>query len=225
MVIAGPGTGKTQVLALRIANILFKTDAKPDNILALTFTDVAAKNMRERLLKIIGKEAYYLQIHTFHSYCSQVMTNYPEYFPLKNNSEALEDLERYQIFENLIDQLKPKHLRPLNDHYHYLKDIIKAISDLKREGISLLEFEEIIEAEKKRLVNLQQESKSKTKIKQASKELAKQRAIINLSTYQQELVESNRYDFDDMINFVIEHLKNIRIIIRTTRTTSTFFGR
>lgn len=134
LVIAGPGTGKTQTLALRIANILLKTDAKADNILALTFTDVAAKNMRERLLKIVGKEAYYLQIHTFHSYCSQLMTNYPEYFPLKNNSEALGDLERYQIFENLIDQLKPKNLRPLNDHYHYLKDIIKAISDLKEKA-------------------------------------------------------------------------------------------
>lgn len=205
LVIAGPGTGKTQTLALRIANILLKTDAKPDNILALTFTDIAAKNMRERLLKIIGKEAYYLQIHTFHSYCSQVMTNYPEYFPLKNDSEALEDLERYQIFENLIDRLKPKNLRPLNDHYHYLKDIIKAISDLKREGISLLEFAEIIEAEKKRLVNLQQETKSKIKIKKASKELAKNKELLLIyQAYQQELVESNRYDFDDMINFVIE---------------------
>ncbi len=205
LVIAGPGTGKTQTLALRIANILLKTDAKPDNILALTFTDVAAKNMRERLLKIIGKEAYYLQIHTFHSYCSQVMTNYPEYFPLKSDSEALADLERYQIFENLIDQLKPKHLRPLNDHYHYLKDIIKAISDLKREGISLLEFEEIIEAEKKRLDILQQETKSKTKLKQASNDLAKNKELLLIyQAYQQELVESNRYDFDDMINFVIE---------------------
>ncbi len=205
LVIAGPGTGKTQTLALRIANILLKTDAKPDNILALTFTDIAAKNMRERLLKIIGKEAYYLQIHTFHSYCSQVMTNYPEYFPLKNDSEALEDLERYQIFENLIDRLKPKNLRPLNDHYHYLKDIIKAISDLKREGISLLEFAEIIEAEKKRLVNLQQETKSKIKIKKASKELAKHKELLLIyQAYQQELVMSNRYDFDDMINFVIE---------------------
>lgn len=205
LVIAGPGTGKTQTLALRIANILLKTDAKPDNILALTFTDIAAKNMRERLLKIIGKEAYYLQIHTFHSYCSQVMTNYPEYFPLKNDSEALEDLERYQIFENLIDRLKPKNLRPLNDHYHYLKDIIKAISDLKREGISLLEFAEIIEAEKKRLVNLQQQTKSKIKIKKASKELAKNKELLLIyQAYQQELVESNRYDFDDMINFVIE---------------------
>ncbi|MFA6814349.1 MAG: ATP-dependent DNA helicase [Patescibacteria group bacterium] len=205
LVIAGPGTGKTQTLALRIANILLKTDAKADNILALTFTDVAAKNMRERLLKIVGKEAYYLQIHTFHSYCSQLMTNYPEYFPLKNNSEALGDLERYQIFENLIDQLKPKNLRPLNDHYHYLKDIIKAISDLKREGISLLQFEDIIQAEKQQLARLEEESKSKIKIKKALKDLNKNKDLLLIyQAYQQELVDSNRYDFDDMINFVIE---------------------
>ena len=54
MVIAGPGTGKTQILTLRIANILLKTQINASNILALTFTQAAATNMRERLLKIIG---------------------------------------------------------------------------------------------------------------------------------------------------------------------------
>ena len=205
LVIAGPGTGKTQTLALRIANILLKTDAKPDNILALTFTDVAAKNMRERLLKIVGKEAYYLQIHTFHSYCSQVMNNYPEYFPLKNDSQALGDLERYQIFENLIDRLKPKNLRPLNDHYHYLKDMITAISNLKREGVSILQFEDILQAEKQQLARLKAETKNQGKIKKSSKDLDKNKDLLVIyQAYQQELIDSNRYDFDDMINFVIE---------------------
>jgi DNA helicase-2/ATP-dependent DNA helicase PcrA len=208
LVIAGPGTGKTQTLAMRIANILVKTDAKPDNILALTFTDVAAKNMRERLLKIVGKEAYYLQIHTFHSYCSQVMTNHPEYFPLKSDSQALGELERYQIFENLIDKLKPKNLRPLNDHYYYLKYVIAAISDLKREGVSILDFEEILRAEKQQLLRLKEESKSQTKIKKASKDLAKNKDLLLIyKQYQEELLNSNRYDFDDMINFVIDAFK------------------
>ncbi|NLG06119.1 MAG: ATP-dependent helicase [Candidatus Pacebacteria bacterium] len=205
LVIAGPGTGKTQTLALRIANILLKTDAKPENILAITFTDVAAKNMRERLLKIIGKEAYYLQIHTFHSYCSQLMSNYPEYFPLKNNSQVLGDLERYQIFENLIEQLKPKHLRPLNDHFHYLKAIISAISDLKRENISILEFEEMLKAEAQQLIELEATTKSQVKIKKATKDLNKNKDLILIyQAYQQELLNSNSYDFDDMINFVID---------------------
>ena len=149
LVIAGPGTGKTQILALRIANILKKTDARPDTILALTFTDAAAKNMRERLLKIIGKDAYYLQIHTFHSFCSQVINEFSEYFPLQRDSQALSDLERYQIFENLIDRFKPQHLRPLNDHYHYVYDIIASISNLKREGVSVLEFEDILKIEER----------------------------------------------------------------------------
>ena len=81
LLIAGPGTGKTQVLSLRIANILRKTDARPDTILALTYTEAAAKNMRERLLKIIGKDAYYVNISTFHSFCKEVIADHGEYFP------------------------------------------------------------------------------------------------------------------------------------------------
>src|SRR3989338_9316366 len=58
MVVAGPGTGKTQGLALRVANILRKTQMRPSNILCLTFSNAGAKAMRERLRKIIGPDAY-----------------------------------------------------------------------------------------------------------------------------------------------------------------------
>src|SRR5690242_9385215 len=58
MVIAGPGTGKTQILTLRIANILLRTQTRPENILALTFTESGAKAMRERLHMYIGSAAY-----------------------------------------------------------------------------------------------------------------------------------------------------------------------
>src|SRR3989344_598296 len=81
MVVAGPGTGKTQILTLRIANILLKTDASPDNILALTFTESAAANMRRRLVGIIGTAGYYINIYTFHSFCNQIIKDYPENFP------------------------------------------------------------------------------------------------------------------------------------------------
>src|SRR5215204_2896002 len=82
MVVAGPGTGKTQVLAARIANILLKTDTNPSSVLALTFTESAAKNMRERLVSMIGKTGYYVQIHTFHSFCTDVIQSFPEFFPI-----------------------------------------------------------------------------------------------------------------------------------------------
>ena len=64
LVLAGPGTGKTQVLTMRVANILQKTDTPPDAVLALTFTESGVHAMRERLLSIIGPTAYYVNIHT-----------------------------------------------------------------------------------------------------------------------------------------------------------------
>ena len=64
LVLAGPGTGKTQLLSARIANILEKTDANAQNILCLTFTEAAAQNMRERLASIIKDDAYDVHINT-----------------------------------------------------------------------------------------------------------------------------------------------------------------
>src|SRR5579872_2861166 len=70
MVVAGPGTGKTQILTLRIANILLKTDLPPGAILALTFTESAAANMRQRLVSLIGTRGYYVGIATFHGFAN-----------------------------------------------------------------------------------------------------------------------------------------------------------
>lgn len=215
LLIAGPGTGKTQVLSLRIANILRKTDAKPDTILALTFTEAAAKNMRERLLTIIGKDAYYVNISTFHSFCREVIADHGEYFPLPRESEHLSDLDRYQLFEKLLDELKPEHLRPLNDQYYYVKDIIKAISDLKREGISVLQYEEMLRFEKEELLNFKETSKNKTKIASLEKKLAKNKNLLLLyQTYQERLRESMRFDYDDMINFVVEAFEQNELLLR-----------
>src|SRR5215510_16183509 len=67
MVIAGPGTGKTQILASRIGKILLDTDAQPENILCLTYTDAGVVAMRKRLLHFIGPAAYKVNIYTFHA--------------------------------------------------------------------------------------------------------------------------------------------------------------
>src|SRR3989344_9676606 len=81
MVIAGPGTGKTQILTLRIANILAKTDTQADSILALTFTESAAANMRRRLVSLIGSAGYYVNISTFHGFCNSLIQDHSEHFP------------------------------------------------------------------------------------------------------------------------------------------------
>src|SRR4030095_11824118 len=70
MVIAGPGTGKTQILASRIGRILLDTDTAPQNILCLTYTDAGVVAMRKRLLQFIGPDAYKVNIYTFHAFCN-----------------------------------------------------------------------------------------------------------------------------------------------------------
>src|SRR3989344_4719115 len=80
LVIAGPGTGKTQLLSLRVVNILNSTDTSPENILCLTFTNKAAVNMRLRLSSLVGSPAQGVMIKTFHSFAAEIMNLYPDYF-------------------------------------------------------------------------------------------------------------------------------------------------
>ena len=68
MVVAGPGTGKTQILALRIGNILRQPDHLADEILCLTFTNSGVRVMKERLNEYIGSDAEKVHIFTFHSF-------------------------------------------------------------------------------------------------------------------------------------------------------------
>jgi len=137
MVIAGAGTGKTQTIALRIANILIQTQTPPQNILCLTFTDTGTIAMRERLIKIIGSEAYKVRIHTFHSFCNEVIQNNPEYFIFAKNIKSIEEVERVELIQKLISSLNNGSLlKPWGDSFFYQRDIISAIQSLKKEGIS-----------------------------------------------------------------------------------------
>ncbi len=204
MVIAGPGTGKTQVLAARIANILLKTDTNPSSVLALTFTESAAKNMRERLVSMIGKTGYYVQIHTFHSFCTDVINSHPEFFPIDRESLPLAELERFDILQKIMDELELETLKPMNMPYFYLRDIVKTISDLKREGISTDEFQKIVEAEQS-LFDQEKDDLTKTETARRQKMLAKNTELIQVyREYQRRLRDSLRFDFDDMIALVVE---------------------
>ncbi len=137
MVLAGPGTGKTQMIALRIAQILRSTQAAPYNVLCLTFTESGAVAMRKRLLEFIGETAYGIRIHTFHSFCNEVIQDYPTEFLFARELESLTEVERIQFFRELLDEFPENSaLRPFGSPYFYLRDIVKAIQDLKRENVS-----------------------------------------------------------------------------------------
>ncbi|MFZ2153585.1 MAG: ATP-dependent DNA helicase [Microgenomates group bacterium] len=150
MVIAGAGTGKTQVIAHRIANILQKTQTSPSSILCLTFTDNAATNMRTRLISLIGPTAYSVRIHTFHSFCQEIIQSHPDYFIFAPKLIAIEELDKIQIIRGLLDKLPDNStIRPWGDHYFYQRDIISAIQTLKRENISVDKLSTLISDQEK----------------------------------------------------------------------------
>lgn len=144
MVIAGPGSGKTELLGVRIANILRLTDASPDDILCLTFTDAAARNMRERLAGLIGKDAYKVAIHTFHSFGSEIINHHPECFYQGAIYAPIDEITKAGIIEAIIKELgwdSPLKSYHPEQGYTYLKDITGRIEDLKKGGLSPDEFE------------------------------------------------------------------------------------
>ncbi|MCF8255001.1 MAG: UvrD-helicase domain-containing protein, partial [Bacteroidia bacterium] len=108
MVIAGPGTGKTQILAARIARILLETDALPENILCLTYTDAGAIAMRKRLQDFIGPDAYRVQLSTFHGFCNKVIQENLDVFGFRN-LDPISDLENIQLLRELVDDLPKSH--------------------------------------------------------------------------------------------------------------------
>src|SRR3982751_5823312 len=107
MVIAGPGTGKTQILAARIGKILLDTDALPENILCLTYTDAGTIAMRKRLVQFIGADAYKVNIYTFHAFCNDVIQDNLSLFE-KNTLDAISELESIELFKTLIDNFPKK---------------------------------------------------------------------------------------------------------------------
>lgn len=104
MVVAGPGTGKTQVLGARIANILHKTDTNPENILCLTFTEAATTALRNRLFSFIGSESYKVNIYTYHSFCNMVIQENADTFGIQD-LQPVSELEVVEILKELIDEL------------------------------------------------------------------------------------------------------------------------
>ena len=147
LVIAGPGTGKTELLSMRTAQILRQTDTLPNSILCLTFTESGATNMRQRLRQIIGEDAYKIAIHTFHSFGTEIINQHREYFFRGADAQPVDELTQYQIISGILEELDWRN--PLsaknNGEFVYIKDLIRIISEFKQSGLTPSELRAIIE--------------------------------------------------------------------------------
>lgn len=230
MVLAGPGTGKTFTLINRIKNMLL-SNIKPDTILCLTFSDAAANEMRQRLIKELGVVATKVDIFTYHSFCNSIIKTYPNQFELNENVKLINQTVSLELMKRTIDEIQPKDfVSQRSDKYFYAKDFISHVSKLKslriskedylnclntnpnfRPKLNDLKFE-ILEREK--AGNM----KNKTRYQQVEKiekDIAKAQELWDIfEVYKNKMFENNYIDFQDMINFVIDQFETDNLFLK-----------
>lgn len=231
MVIAGPGTGKTEILAMRIANLL-RSDAqvKPYEILCLTYTDEGSVAMRKRLLQIIGEDAHKVHIFTFHAFCNNLIQSNAEYFGIRD-LQPVSDLERIEVLHKLLEELPEGHLlRRLKGNIYYdarnlqaLFDLMKSegwtpemVSEAAREYITGLPEREAFIYKR---ANAKQGIKAgDPKQKDIDREAARmERTIASaglFDRYQERMLAMGRYDFSDMILWVLKAFRENENFLR-----------
>lgn len=217
MVIAGPGTGKTQILGARIGKLRLETDTQPENILCLTYTDAGVVAMRKRLLNFIGPDAYKVNICTFHAFCNDVIQDNLSLFE-KTSLDPISELERIALLKELIDSFPKNHplKRYRGDVYYEVHNLQHLFSNMKKEGwlpeyinsaidrylADLPGRDEFIY--KRNQGSFKKGDLKQNKIAEETEKMEKLRAAVNEFPRFQEMMRSkNRYDFDDMINWVI----------------------
>lgn len=221
MVIAGPGTGKTTILTLRIANILLKTDTAPESILALTFTESGVYAMRKKLVSIIGNAGYRVRIHTFHSFCNEVIKQYPEYFPRIIGGTSIEAAAQLAIVEQIIASGTFTLVKPFGDPYYYVNELIHTIRDLKREGVRPEQLRSFAEVSLRELYAddthyNKKTGKLKTAVQTTEKKLQRTLELATVyEAYQAALTEQVQYDFEDMILEVVQALETHEELLHT----------
>lgn len=147
LVIAGPGTGKTELLSIRVANILKETDTLPQNILCLTFTNKAAANMRNRLQKLISAESLQVNVKTFHSLSAELMGEYPDYFWNGARLTSAPDAIQTDIIEGILSKLPLDNALAVKfaGNYTSITRVQKALKLAKEAGLTPEKLRAIIE--------------------------------------------------------------------------------
>ncbi len=205
LVLAGPGTGKTQLLSIRTANIINKNKAKPGNILILTFSNAAAKAMRDRLTGFIGHNGYHVEIETFHSFANSIVLECEEALKFVSEKIEISEIEKIRSLEFILDNVKgAEFLRPFGAPYIHRREIEKRISELKNEGILPGDFKQKLKGlvpdgivlEEKHISRLNSLSLIYENYERMKNEDAK--LLFD---------DRGRIDYDDMILIALESLK------------------
>jgi len=194
IIIAGAGTGKTKVITHRIAHLISSKMAKPEEILAVTFTEKAASEMEERVDLLIPYSYSFVDISTFNSFGEQILRDYGIEIGYSPDFKLLDKVEQAIFFREHLFQFQLDYYRPLSSPTRFIQDILLAIKRLKQEDIKPQEYLEYAE-------KLEQEASDDVTKERARKHKEMARVFNN---FQDCLRTEGKIDFEDQVTLVVD---------------------
>ena len=230
MVIAGPGTGKTQILSRRVANILTNHQTHPEEIVCLTYTEAGASEMLDRLEGLIGEEGRNVRVSTIHSFCSELILENSDLFG--EEPKVITTAAKYEILKNIIDEHVTEEspfYKNSGERYSFKEQLLDLFTKMKREKLDKTIFEKEIDeyfkmidlsipgdelySKFKYAINFKSKDKKvgdyKDKpLKELQENMEKLLAGVEIvDKYSDDISNHNYFDFDDMILWTIEKLE------------------
>jgi len=228
MVIAGPGTGKTQILSRRVANILTNHHSNPEEIVCLTYTEAGASEMLDRLEGLIGEEGRKVRVSTIHAFCSELILENSDLFG--EEPKVITAAAKYEILKVIIDEHVTEEspfYKNSGERYSFKEQLLDLFTKMKREKLDKTVFENEIN-EYFKMIDLSvkgDEFYKKFKYSQArngknigdfkpdyEKEQQKMQKLLAgveiIEKYSNDISEHNYFDFDDMILWTIQKLED-----------------
>jgi len=208
LIVAGAGTGKTTVITRRLAYLIDRNLAKPNEILAVTFTDKAAQEMEERIDKLLPYGYLDLWISTFHSFCQRILREHGLDIGIPTNFKVLDQTTAWLLVRKNLDKFNLKYYQPLGNPTKFIHALIEHFARCKDQGIYPEDYLNYY-SKLSRQTNISEEDKSEL---ERIKEVAQAYQM-----YQKILLDNNSLDFGDLINYCLKLFKTRPKILQQYR--------
>ena len=198
LIVAGAGTGKTRAITHRIAWLVEQGLAKPEEILALTFTDKAAGEMEDRVDDLLSLGYADLWVCTFHSFCERILRQNGLDIGIPGNFKLADQTAAWLLVRQNIDRLKLKYYKPLGNPAKFIHALLNHFSRCKDQGIFPADY-----------------------LKYAKGEIEEKEKVLEVARaygyYQNLLMENNLLDFGDLLNYAVDLLKKRPAVLKKFR--------
>jgi DNA helicase-2/ATP-dependent DNA helicase PcrA len=196
LVIAGAGTGKTQVITRRIARLIADRRVQPRQILALTFTEKAAREMQERLYELIGWESFQVPVLTFNAFGAELLARFSSHIGRSVRGGLINEIQKTLLLQQHIDRISLEYYGPQNDMYEFLEGVVGYIGQLQNAGVTAAAYSEYVAQLRRNPGDMHPAS------------IREQADLARIYVLYEELkVESGTYDYNDQLALPLQILR------------------